>query len=78
MTVEQLRNAVQSQPFQPFSLHMAGGRQIRVRSPEFILVPPTNSRTFVVYQDKAFEIIDLLLVESIEVGNGKARRRKPR
>lgn len=74
MTIEQLRGAVQRKPFQSFSLHMAGGRAIRVRSPEFIYFPPGNSRTFVVYQDKVFEIIDLLLVESIEIGNGRPRR----
>lgn len=78
MTYEELRTAVRRQPFVPFVLHMAGGREIRVRSPEFIFVPPETSRTFIVYEDKAHDLIDLLLVESIEFKNGRTGRRRAR
>jgi hypothetical protein len=76
MTLEQIRKAYQAVPFQPFVIHLADGREIPVPSPEFILAPP-NGRTFVVYQDKAFNIVDLLLVTDLEFRIGASRRRRP-
>lgn len=76
MTCEELRRAAHTRPFQPFTLQVAGGRGIRVRSPEFVLLPPAPHRTFAVVDGDAIEIIDLLLVESIRFSNGQARRPK--
>lgn len=79
MTIEQVRAAYDAQPFQPFILHLADGRQIPIKSREFILPPPTG-RTIVVYlPDKAFHIIDLLLVTDLEFAvptNGGKRRKQ--
>ncbi len=76
MTSEQLRQVIRAQPFRPFAIHLADGRQIRVNHPELVLKAPTG-RTFVVWgPDDAFEIIDLFLVSSIKVTDGKARARK--
>ena len=54
---------------------------MRVRSPEFILIPPTAQRTFVVYlEPEAYDIVDPLLVTSLHFGrkhaNGRAGRRR--
>ena len=77
MTIDQLREVHRARPFQPFTLHLADGRPIRVPHPEFLAYFSPRARTVsVAISEHAFEIIDLLLVTSIEVGNAKARRRK--
>jgi hypothetical protein len=78
MTIEQLRAAYGAQPFVPFIVHLADGRQIPVPSPEFILAAPSG-RTFAVYKQDAFHVIDLLLVTDLEfkpTPNGSGRRRR--
>lgn len=78
MTIEQLRNFYDAQPFQPFVIHLADGRQIPVSGREFMASAP-NGRTIIVYQrDSSFNVIDLLLVTDLEAKpttNGARRRR---
>jgi hypothetical protein len=78
MTTEQFRNVWKAQPFRPYILHLADGRQIGVEHSEFLL-PSPSGRTVIVYQpDDSFNVIDLLLVTDLEVpanGHAKARRR---
>jgi hypothetical protein len=72
MTIEQVKQLYESVPFQPFIIHLADGRQIPVRHREFMASSPSG-RTIVVYdQDDSFNIIDLLLVTSLEIKNGKS------
>jgi hypothetical protein len=79
MTIEQIRNLYDAQPFAPFVMHLADGRQIAVQHREFMAASPTG-RTVVVYQpDGVANIIDLLLVTDLEVRsapNGSRKRRK--
>lgn len=78
MTIEQLKEFYDAQPFKAFVIHLADGREIPVPSREFMMTSPTG-RTFGVYQPNGTaNIIDLLLVTDLEVkptANG-ARRRK--
>ena len=68
MTIEQLRNVYNAQPFQPFVIHLADGRSIPVRHRDFIM-PAPSGRTVIVYQpDDSFNIVDLLLVTDLKVG----------
>ncbi|MFH1110038.1 MAG: hypothetical protein V1790_12720 [Planctomycetota bacterium] len=77
MTVEQLRNVHQAKPFHPYTLKVADGSRIAVRHPEFLSVSPVG-RTVIVWQpDGSFEVLDLLLVASILVQDGKTRARRP-
>lgn len=77
MTIEQLRIAVRHEPFKPFVICLADGRQFRVPHPECIMIPPKASRTFVVAsRGEDYRIIDLLLVTSIDYTNGKTRKPK--
>jgi hypothetical protein len=76
MTVEQLRRMHQARPFQQFTLHMADGRQIHVDHPEFLAVFPSGRTIVVTQPDESFDIIDLLLVTSIQVANGRKRTRR--
>ncbi len=71
MTIEQLRKMHKARPFNPFSLHLADGREIRVEHPELLAQQRTGRTIAVVTSDDVFEIIDLLLVVSIESKNGE-------
>ena len=63
-------------PFQPFIIHLADGRQIPVRHREFMASSP-RGRTIVVYdQDDSFNIIDSLLVTSLENKKGKSTNKQ--
>ena len=74
MTLEQLHRMHSTQPFQSFRIHIADGRAIDVTHPECLAHAP-NARTFIVVKpDESFEVIDLLLVTSLEVTNGKSHR----
>ena len=61
MTIDQVRRLHQSQPFQPFRIHLADSRAIEVTHPELMAINEPG-RTIVVAHEGAFEIIDLLLV----------------
>jgi len=74
MTVEKLRGLYQARPFQPFILHMADGRHIRVGHPEWMAISPTGRTIYVEQRDGSFSIVDLLLVTELEVrANGRKR-----
>lgn len=65
MTTEQFMNHVRAKPFRPFTIHMADGRSIRVTHPEAVAYG--GGRTAAVATSRrTFEIIDLLLVPSLE------------
>jgi len=69
MTLEQLRKALDAQPFVPFVLHLADGRAIRVPSREF--VGGALGRTVVVHHpDGRVNVIDLLLGTDLEFEGG--------
>lgn len=67
MTIERIRELYHAQPFRPFILHLADGREIPVHHQEFMLARPSG-RTIVVCQpDDSMNIIDLLLVTDLEL-----------
>jgi hypothetical protein len=81
MTIEQLYTLYNARPFQPFVIHLEDGRQIPVRSPEFMGISP-RGRSVVVFQpDDSMDIVDLFLVTDLEVkrasGGGRKQRREP-
>lgn len=79
MTIEQIQQAYDAEPFRPFVIHLADGRQIPVQHREFLASAPSG-RTIIVYQQNdAFNVIDVLLVTDLEVqANGTPRQRKRR
>jgi hypothetical protein len=79
MTIEQIRNVYNAQPFQPFVIHLAGGRAIPVNHREFIMSVPSGRTLFVAQPDDTVNIIDLLLVTDLELRptpDGPGRRRR--
>ena len=72
MTIEQLRNVYQAQPFRPFTIHMADGRSLYVPHSEFLSHSP-NGRTVIVFDSgDGFSILDLLLINQLEVHGSAA------
>jgi len=67
MRSTEIRNAQRAQPFQPFVLHLADGRQFFVDHPEFIIVSRNERRVIIDDIDGNMEIIDPMLVTSISV-----------
>jgi len=77
MTIESLAQALHSQPFRPFRVHMASGRHLDVNHPDFIARSPSGRTAIIYKEDETFEVIDLLLVASLEVLNGKIQQTLP-
>ena len=75
MTIEQLKAAYDSQPFQPFVIHLADGREVPVVHREFMITAPSGRTVVVMKPDESVNIIDLLLVSDLEFkavpANGK-------
>ena len=80
MTSEKLHALHQARPFSPFTLHLADGRAIQVRHPEFFAYNPAGRTALVLgEEEKDFDIVDVLLITSITVGKGSSNgRRKKR
>ncbi|HEY2952075.1 MAG TPA: hypothetical protein VGK40_05810 [Verrucomicrobiae bacterium] len=77
MTIDQIRQLYDAQPFQPFLIHLADGRQLAVKHREFLASAPSG-RTIIVYQpDDSFNIVDVMLVTDLEVkANGSSSHKK--
>jgi hypothetical protein len=67
VTADQFRKAWKAQPFQPFTIHLADGRQMHVPHRDFVSMAPSGRTASIVQPDDTFEIIDLLLVVGLEV-----------
>jgi hypothetical protein len=78
MTSIELKNALKAEPFRPFRVHLGGGRTVDVVDPEFVAVAPSGRTAAICGPDDAFEIVDILMIQSIEFPkqNGHGRRRK--
>lgn len=79
MTIEQMRAFYEAQPFRPFVIHLADGREIPVHHRAFIMAVPSGRTVIVCQPDDTINVIDLLLVTDLEikpVRNGSGRRRK--
>jgi hypothetical protein len=67
MTIERLRQALSTQPFQPFAVIMADGTRHPVKSPEMIAISPKAERTFALeYGEERLAIIDQFRVSTLE------------
>ena len=79
MTIEQLRKFVRAQPFQPFTICLADGREFRIPHPECVMISPDATRSFgVAGPKKDYRIVNLLLVSSLDFVNGRERKRRHR
>lgn len=77
MTIDKVREVLHAKPFEPFTLRIADGRTVSVPHPDFVSVDPKGRVVHVFREDGMSEFIDIMLVTSIELGNGRARRKRP-
>jgi hypothetical protein len=78
VTIEQFRTTQRAQPFVPFTIHLADGRQYRIDHQDFVSSHP-QGRTVIVYkpgENGDFEILDLLLVVGLEVHRSQQEGKK--
>lgn len=73
MTIEQLRNIHEAQPFRPFSIHLADGRVLHVPHWDFLSHSPAGRTLIVYHPDESFSVVDLLLVTELEVDAPQSR-----
>jgi len=62
-----IRQLLAQQPFQQFTLHLANGRSREVPHQDFISISQSGRRVIVEKNDDSFEIVDVLLINSVEV-----------
>jgi hypothetical protein len=79
VTIEQIKRLYEAQPFQPFVIHLASGREVAVPHREFIWAAPSGRTIFVELPDESVDIIDLLLVTDIvrmPATNGQRKKKR--
>ncbi len=78
MTLEQLLAKQRAQPFRPYRIHLTDGRHLDVAHPEFLARSPSGRTATVYTSDEGSEVIDLLLVTSLEDLDGRNAGRRRR
>jgi hypothetical protein len=79
MTIDRLKDVCEAQPFRPFVMHLADGREVPVLHREFLLSVPSGRTVVVCQPDDTLNIIDLLLVTDLEfktAANGTSGKRR--
>jgi hypothetical protein len=56
------------EPFVPVIIHLGGTRKIKVLHPEFVAVSPSGRTAHVFQPDDSFDIVDILMIQSLEFG----------
>ena len=73
MVIDIIRDALRKQPFQPFVLRLADGRELPVPHPEFVAI---LGRTAVVASprlDDSYSVVEPLLIVSIDYASTPAQ-----
>ena len=71
MDLAGIRDALRKQPFQPFSIRLADGRELPVAHPEFVAVG--TRRIVVIGPDDSTTFVEPLLIVSLDFApNGSA------
>jgi hypothetical protein len=75
MRVDEIRHYHAVRPFRPFTLRVADGREYVVRHPEFLSISMTGRTVVVSTPDDHHEVIDMLMITSVHLGNGRKSKR---
>jgi hypothetical protein len=67
-----VRERLQTQPFVPFTIHTADGREYRVPTPDHAHVYPNRSRVSVYSEDGREFILPSLLISGLGVDSERA------
>lgn len=66
MTLQDFRKLYAAEPFQPFVLHLAKGKEIFIDHPDFVALPRVGRTLVVMTPDDRMHYVDLLLVTNME------------
>lgn len=79
MTIEIIREAYEAQPFRPFVIHLADGRELSVPHRESLALFPSGRTIIVLGPGEAHNVVDLYLVTDLEfkARNGPRRNQGP-
>jgi hypothetical protein len=64
MDTNVIREALHNQPFKPFTLRLADGREIPIRHPDFVAV--SRRQVIVIHPDESSSNLEPLLIVSLE------------
>jgi len=64
MDIGGIREALHTQPFEPFTIRLVDGRGLPVPHPDFVAVGPR--RVVVVAQDNSWTVLEPILVVSLD------------
>lgn len=64
MDIAGLQEALHKQPFEPFSIRMADGRQLPVPHPDFLAVAP--HRVVLIGEDGSWSVLEPRLIASLD------------
>ena len=67
MTREQLRSALRSRPFRPFTIRMADGRTFSIAHPDFLSLSPAGRTVVIYHPNDSASIVDLLVMTELEL-----------
>jgi hypothetical protein len=80
MQAEQLREALDRDPFRPFNLRFGSGKVLKVSNPGLVAISKSGRTTFAFHaQDDGWDIIETMLIEAIEfppISKNGHRKRK--
>jgi len=71
MTSEELREIHQARPFRRFTLELVDGQKLTVPHPEFLSFSRFRRTVAVASKTGGIKVIDVFLIHSIDLGNGK-------
>jgi len=63
--LQQIRDLIALSPFRPFKIHLADGRALQVRHPDFVWVPKLAT-LFYFHEDRETNERNPLLIASVE------------
>jgi hypothetical protein len=79
LKAETLRRLIEANPFQPFSVNLADGRELKVPHRDFISPSPNYRMLTVWHMDDSCDFVDFMLVIDFHVPkpnrNGHGRRK---
>ena len=58
MKIEQIREALQGEPFRPFDIHVKNGRHYHVPEPKYVYFVPVGQRLVIFDADGGVNLID--------------------
>jgi hypothetical protein len=67
-TIQQVRDAVHTQPFRAFTVKLVDGQSYVVKHPDFTSVPTLpRGRDLVIHDEKGMHLIDLNLIVEVQI-----------